>query len=270
MPLICSFPAYRVACQPVSQPPIEADLREIYHALCPLPHLAPVPREDDPLATSDQRDNEATYRQLLVRGILTILLPTEDLENPCLLALVEQIFSELIIGNVIANKAAQPWILYEGICIVARTLGERKAMLASETEPSGSIVHPPMRRSKWTMRGLFLSLIQIGIVFVSSIRLIATTLVMSSSLPSRAAATLEDDKSNVIAAHGKADGGPRGAAMEPKSKSPIMLFNIWTCAGNLIGMRSRMPWLAGFLSLLQYGAVCGPGRIAGLDGPVDR
>jgi splicing suppressor protein 51 len=38
----------------------------------------------------------------------------------------------------------------------------------------------------------------------------------------------------------------------------------------LLELSLRMPWLDGFLSLLQYGAVNGPGRIAGHDGPVDR
>ncbi|TQS32233.1 hypothetical protein Golomagni_07458, partial [Golovinomyces magnicellulatus] len=118
--------AYRASRQPMTQSPVEMNPREAYHAMCPLPQLSPVPRDDMPSTKEEQLKNEAEYRQLLVQAILAILLPTEDLENPCLTSLVEQIFSELIIGNNIANKASQPWLLYECICIAARVLGEKK------------------------------------------------------------------------------------------------------------------------------------------------
>ena len=261
--------AYRTANRVTTKPPVYADPRQVYHALNPLPHLSPAPRPDDPLTLSDQRENETLYRQLLVHGVLAILLPTEDLENPCLTALVGQIFSELIIGNVIANKASQPWLLYEAICIAARVIQEKKAQAVETIDPvpSSLDVNIPVKgRRGWSAQTVFLSIIQLGIMLVGTIRFIALTLVMTSSLPPR---SLKDDKETVID-RGKAESPTSASRPVLFTEAPIMAFRIWSCIGNLIEIKSRMPWLAGFLSLLQLGAVRGPGRIAGLDGPVDR
>ncbi|KAI5465593.1 PXA domain-containing protein [Mariannaea sp. PMI_226] len=265
--------AYRTAHHTLSRPPIDADPREVYHALCPLPHLAPVPHPDDPIATSDQRENETLYRQLLVQGVLAILLPTEDLENPCLTSLVEGIFSELIIGNVIANKASQPWLLYEAICISTRVLHEKrqngeKRQQSNKTSPQSSEIK--LKRSwssGWSIRGIFLGLIHLGMLLVGCIRLITTTLTMASSLPPRT--TPSDEKRDVIDQH-KLNTSPTESGPSRFVKAPILSFRIWTCLGNLAEIHLRMPWLDGFLSLLQLGVVHGPGRIAGLNGPVDR
>ncbi|KAF5975393.1 MSS51-like protein [Fusarium bulbicola] len=257
--------SYRISHSPIARQPVEVDPREAYHAMCPLPHLAPVPHPDCPDTISDQKENEALYRQLLVQGVLAILLPTEDLENPCLTSLVEQIFSELIIGNIIANKASQPWMLYEGICITARVLRQRKdqGVVVAETQndAGGPKVDAKGRRS-WSVRSMFLAVIQLGMLLVASLRFITTALVMASSLPARATPL---DEKEALLDHDKSP--PR--SFDPV-KAPILSCRVWTCLGNLFELSLRMPWLDGFLSLLQYGAVNGPGRIAGHDGPIDR
>ncbi|KAG5748031.1 hypothetical protein H9Q70_009310 [Fusarium xylarioides] len=257
--------SYHISHSPIARQPVEVDPREAYHAMCPLPHLAPVPHPDCPDTISDQKENEALYRQLLVQGVLAILLPTEDLENPCLTSLVEQIFSELIIGNVIANKASQPWMLYEGICIMARVLRQRKdqGVVVAETQngAGGPKVDVKGRRS-WSVRSMFLAVIQLGMLVVASLRFITTALVMASSLPARATPL---DEKEALLDHDKSP--PR--SFDPV-KAPILSCRVWTCLGNLFELSLRMPWLDGFLSLLQYGAVNGPGRIAGHDGPIDR
>ncbi|RKK72259.1 hypothetical protein BFJ69_g10291 [Fusarium oxysporum] len=257
--------SYRISHSPIARQPVEVDPREAYHAMCPLPHLAPVPHPDCPDTISDQKENEALYRQLLVQGVLAILLPTEDLENPCLTSLVEQIFSELIIGNVIANKASQPWMLYEGICITARVLrqGNDQGVVVAETQndSGGPKVDVKGRRS-WSVRSMFLAVIQLGMLVVASLRFITTALVMASSLPARATPL---DEKEALLDHDKSP--PRSSDLV---KAPILSCRVWTCLGNLFELSLRMPWLDGFLSLLQYGAVNGPGRIAGHDGPIDR
>ncbi|KAI7768682.1 hypothetical protein ACKAV7_004943 [Fusarium commune] len=257
--------SYRISHNPIARQPVEVDPREAYHAMCPLPHLAPVPHPDCPDTISDQKENEALYRQLLVQGVLAILLPTEDLENPCLTSLVEQIFSELIIGNVIANKASQPWMLYEGICITARVLRQRndQGVVVAETQndSGGPKVDVKGRRS-WSVRSMFLAVIQLGMLVVASLRFVTTALVMASSLPARATPL---DEKKALLDHDKSP--PRSC--DPV-KAPILSCRVWTCLGNLFELSLRMPWLDGFLSLLQYGAVNGPGRIAGHDGPIDR
>jgi hypothetical protein len=116
---LMSLVAYRTAHQPLNPPPFQTDPREIYHSICPFPALSPVPRAGSELVIQQQKENEAAYRQLLVQGVLAILLPTEDLENDCLTAIVGQVFSEMIIGGAIGGKASEPWLLWEGITKVA-------------------------------------------------------------------------------------------------------------------------------------------------------
>ncbi|PWI74837.1 PXA domain protein [Purpureocillium lilacinum] len=261
--------AYRVSHQPLVQPPLVVDPREAFHALWPLPFLSPVPHpEDAPGSTSEQLENEAVYRQLLVQAVLAVLLPTEDLENPCLTALVGQIFSELIIGNLIGNKTTQPWLLFECICILARVIEEKKDRTAQRIV-SGSHTHsaegPPKQRYNWSVQGLFLWIIQLVFIFITSIRLLAGAIAMSTSLPPRRViedpdrpernqATIEDQHHEAPAA----------------AKVPILEFSAWRCVGNLVEIHTRMPWLGGILSLMQLGATRGPGRVAGLNSTLDR
>ena len=252
----------------MAEDPVKINPQEVYHSLCPLPQLSPVPDPGDPDSISAQLENEEAYRQLLVESILTILLPTEDLENPCLTALVGQIFSELIIGNIIAKKVSQPWLLYESICIASRVLGEKK------TRATQRIVSTPRKREqenvtgqtkvKWSAQAIFLSIVHLAVLFFSSIRTLIATLAASSSLPprSKAAAVPSTNK-------------PKGQQQTDESDShgskvPVLAFKIWQCLGNIIELDLRMPWLSGFLSLVQYQAIYGPGKLARLNGSLDR
>ncbi|KAL7939030.1 PXA domain-containing protein [Trichoderma chlorosporum] len=262
--------ARRVASRSASQSMVDADPREVYHSISPLPFLSPVPRMDDSTAVETQRENEATYRQLLVQGVLAILLPTEDLENPCLTALVEQIFSELIIGNVIAGKASQPWLLYEAICIAAKSLGEQKdrtkARIVSGTDQSSDIGQDAVKSQKWTAQGVFVLIIHLGLLFFNTLRLMAGTLADSISLPPRTALHLDEEAAED--AHN--DKQPPSTDTNLGAKVPVLCFKLWACFANLIELQERKPWLSGFISLLQTAAINGPWRIAGLNGPLDR
>lgn len=260
----------------MSMPPIEVDPREVYHALCPLPSLSPIPRPEDPETVTKQKENEAMYRQLLVEGVLAILLPTEDLENGCLTSLVGQIFSELIIGNALANKLSQPWLIYECVIILTRVLDRRasepieegvaEAMQADSTVP---IVKPGRRG--WSVQGMFWSLVHWAFLAFATIRLLVTTLAMSSSLPPRTEeASIETPEVTDQMLESKTSNAPASSDEPQPVKAPIIVFKLWTCISDLIELDARMPWLSGMLSMLQLIAMKGPGRVAGLNGPMDR
>ncbi|KAF5498545.1 PXA domain protein 1 [Colletotrichum fructicola] len=187
-------------------------------------------------AAHDPQENEAIYRQLLVQGVLAVLLPTEDLENDCLTSLVGQIFSELIIGNVLANRLSQPWLIYECLIILTRVL-ERKS------EPIEEDVAEAVQ---------------------------AGTLAMSSSLPPRADVAY-DEKHELTGqlSDSKTPDALTGLDEAQPVKTPIFAFKLWTCISDLIELDARMPWLSGTLSMLQLGAMKGPGRVAALNGPMD-
>lgn len=243
----------------------------MYHSLCPLPLLSPVPNTEDPASVSLQLENEAAYRQLLVQAILAILLPTEDLENPCLTALVGQIFSELIIGNIIANKAAQPWLLYESICIAGRVLSEKKTRAAqrivSSSRQAAQVDVKGTAKIKWSAQAVFLSFVHLAVLIFSSIRTVITMLAASSSLPPRSRPSAGD----AAATDASEKRQQQPEERHPRAtKVPVLAFKFWQCVGNVIELDFRMPWLSGFLSLVQYQAIYGPGKVARLNGSIDR
>ena len=225
-----------------------------------------MPIPGDPLTTATQLKNEAAYRHLVVEAVLSVILPTEELENPCLTALVGQIFSELIIGNIIAGKAAQPWLLFEAICIAGRVLREKKRGNSDSMTSSDRQAHTSSP-AKWSVQKFFISILQLVFFLISSVRLAFGLISMSSSLPPRevAADTKRKTARGPSVLEDDAEGGSSAA-----SKVPVLSFNAWSCLGNVVELQARMPWLGGFLSLLQHGAVRGPGHVAKFDGFLDR
>ncbi|KAL9948060.1 hypothetical protein ACHAPW_006437 [Verticillium nonalfalfae] len=258
----------------VARPPTQANPRDIYHALCPLVPLSPVPKPEAPESAAKQQENETMYRQLLVQGVLAILLPTEDLENECLTALVGQILSELIIGNVLINKLAQPWMLWEIMIILVRVLGKREPEtttleegVAEALSPDAPIIEPESSTRAWSFQGIFWGVIQWLFMAFTAVQLVVLTLASSSSLPARSTPVL--DAKSSLAGSGSATKAAKANASKPV-KAPIVTFKLWSCISSLIELDSRTPWLSGALSMLQFGAVSGPAKLAGLDGPLDR
>ena len=275
-----SITASRAARSPVAQPPLQADPHEVYHSLCPLPALSPVPKASDPSSLVAQAENEAAYRQLLVRGVLAVLLPTEDLENECLTALVGQIFSELIIGNIIANRLSEPWLIWEGLIIASRVMQQRRDPATTPRRPASGGQGETGKEGKrgFSVHGLFWTFLQWCFLLTGFVRTLVTTLAISRSLPSRVGPArggrVGQDK----------EGSDRKRPVEPTepvlplethpqvtaAKVPVIAFRCWSALSNLVELNARMPWACGTLSMLQWFALAGPGRIAAVDGIIDR
>ncbi|KAH8894830.1 hypothetical protein GQ53DRAFT_642156 [Thozetella sp. PMI_491] len=262
--------ASRIASDAITQPPIQTNPHEVYHSLCPLPALSPVPKADDPSTTAKQAENEAAYRQLLVQGVLAVLLPTEDLENECLTAIVGQIFSELIIGNIVANRLSEPWLIWEGLTIASGVIRRRRA----ESSPGRSHQIPKGsgERRGLSLQRLFLSFLHWCFLVATGVRLLVTTVVTSSSLPPRTArrSVPHDDVTKHQAAEESLGAPQRIRTPSSPSMTPVVAFRCWSAVSNLLEVGVRMPWLCGTLSMLQWVAMTGPGRIANVDGVVDR
>jgi hypothetical protein len=200
-----------------------------------------------------------------------------------LTSLVGQIFSELIIGNLVANKISEPWLLLEMFIILARVADRRSTPDApgpsSFQTPGegdhgqGATVPLPARSRTWlSIQQVFWSFIQWGFLAVTSIRLFIATVILSRSLPPRTAPVSVpklDSTSHYDSE--KSYSPPPDAEAQPVSvKVPIVDFSLWHCVANLLEMDVRMPWLTAALSLLQWGAMKGPGRFAGYNGIIDR
>ncbi|KUI65058.1 PXA domain protein 1 [Cytospora mali] len=264
--------AYRASRKRIVRPPIEVDPREIYHSLCPLPYLSPIPKLEKPGTIAEQADNETAYRQLLVQGVLAVLLPTEDLENECLTSLVGQIFSEIIIGGVVAKKISEPWMIWTGLTTLADVVRRGKA----NTSGSRSTVNSAAGRGPkgFSIQGLFWSIVHYLFVSTAILRVLVSTLANCRTLPSRGQTT-PASKDDLIRHNDElqaANTSPPYSVELPEevTKTPIMAFGIWSTISKLLEMDRRMPWLCGSLSMAQWLAIAGPGRVAGYDGVIDR
>ncbi|KAK3399092.1 PXA domain-containing protein [Sordaria brevicollis] len=267
--------AYRAAHTPITQSPLETDAREIYHALCPLPALSPVPRSESPASIAEQADNEAAYRQLLVHAVLAVLLPTEDLQNDCLVALVGQIMSELIIGNILANKLSEPWFIWECFSIASNVITRRRSVENAPLPRRKSKVPVQARTSSsiQSIQALFWTLIQWIFLAISFVRMAITILITSNSLSPRLShgATAYEKVAAQRTTQLDLEKHAGSFDVEPdRSKTPVLAFRCWSAISNLIEMDGRMPWLSGTVSMLQWIMMRSPGRLGGVDGSIDR
>lgn len=237
-----------------------------------------MPSEADAATILEQRENEAHWRQLLVQGVLAVLLPTEDLENACLRALVGEIVSEMIIGGGVSNKVCEPWLLWEAVEKIAEVLqgdaaprGSPKATsrleqfgLLSAGPADNAQPRKPWSAGRWAigdLSSLFWTLCQYAFLAFTWLRVVVAALAASPSLPERSAVVSSPLESSRQSLHSVL------AADEP---SAVLSMSAWTCAAQLLELKARMPWLAGVVSLLHWGAVSGPARVGCTNGPLDR
>ena len=223
---------------------------------------------------------------MLVNGVLAVLLPTEDLENDSLVALVGQIFSELIVGRIVADRLSEPWLIWEGLIILSRVVRERTNAAAAGTAASaqfgqGETPAPAESRksflpfSFFSPQRLFWALVRWAFLAAAFVRLLIRTAASSRGFPSRMGERAS--KHQEQHATGRKMGGPalpQAAILLDTdiehAKVPVLAFRIFPVVSNLIEMDVRMPWLSGALSLLHWMAIAGPGRIADVDGILDR
>ena len=234
-----------------------------------------------------QVDNEAAYRQLLIQGVLAVLLPTEDLENDCLTALVGQIFSEMILGGGIGGKACEPWLLWEGITKIAEViqahLPKSKAQVRVERSNSDLGNSMPLdisggRTKHWeigqSIQKSFWLVVQYAFLAFNAVRFVIITLVTSSTLPSRIAPAMKVTGSAHSKDHMEPPEFPN--TNDPSKgqtlplKQPIVKMKIWSCVSSLLDLGARMPWLSATISMLQWGAINGPGEVGNTDRIIDK
>lgn len=276
--LTASLIAYRASQQRLHPPPFQHNQRAIYHLLWPSHALSPVPESEE--TVKQQMENEANYRQLLIQGALAVLLPTEDLENDCLTALVGQILSEMIVGGGIGGKACEPWLLWEGFTKIAELIQMQlpKSKAQTRLERSNSDLVAPISTSSlfgrlkaynigFNAQKTFWLVLQYGYTLFTAVRFLIITIATASSLPSRGAPFA---RVSILTTQFQ-----EGPDMLPKEqthplKQPILGMRIWSCVSTLLDLNLRMPWSSGMLSMLQWAALTGPGHVGNTNGILDR
>ncbi|KAK5627883.1 hypothetical protein RRF57_003598 [Xylaria bambusicola] len=274
--------AYRIATNPAATAPLQIELHQIYHSLCPLPALSPVPRVDDPASIQSQADNESAYRQLLVHGVLAVLLPTEDLENECLTSLVGQILSELVIGNLVAGKLSEPWLIWELLIMTTRLIHKRSDSNDSHNPNKtkfqdlyNTSTSANMNKRSWSLQKTFWSIVNGIFLAIGMIRLAFSIGALSWSLPPRPKISIIRGGQEMTrdTQRKQPQSIRRETAIEARMQSEriaIVNFHIWQCIGDIFEVEARMPWLRGTVSMMQWIALNVPGRVAAVDGTLDR
>ncbi|KAJ9481492.1 hypothetical protein VN97_g11986 [Penicillium thymicola] len=271
--------SYRLARQQSHLSGLPTSYRTIYHELNPHPGLSPVPDPGDPDTIAEQVGNEAVYRRLLAHGILAVLLPTEDLENSSLRALVVDVIADLILGNQISGRACEGWFIWENMGKLAAQVGRRQTQDDTKAAPDTQINRlekfgllstddelpdePPASFSATTWIWNLLQMIYLGYVVL---RFIATGLFRVASSPGPSSYNL--GVSPALPINQKRD------RMEPSegitSRRPVLDYRMYSMISQILGISWRMPWLSGLLALFQHLILAGPGRVGATDGIFDR
>ncbi len=271
-----------------------SDAGLVYHSVRPNEALAPPPVT--PSAILEQRENEVAWSQLLVSNILPLVLPPEDLQNPCLQVLVSEVFSQIIICNAICGRGSETWIIWEGLAKLINSLLRPNATLHPTPEGSG----PPtdklhqfgllssagIERDDHLQKSQHGRIDAIAQVLWSTVQFLALgwillrsivgALMHDSSIPARSLRLAEGKTSDRVpvtaedTVTARGDPSPKQPASGIDVKRPVVSMRIWSCVSTLTSLKQRMPWLFGSISLVQWSLLNGPVKLCGTDGALDR
>ncbi|OQE30440.1 hypothetical protein PENFLA_c003G05679 [Penicillium flavigenum] len=268
--------SYRLARQQSHLSGLPTSYRTLYHELNPHPGLSPIPDPGDPDTIAEQIENEAVYRRLLANGILAVLLPTEDLENSSLRALVVDVIADLILGNQISGRACEGWFIWENIGKLAAQVGRRHTQ--DDTKSPDSQINRlekfgllstddelPDRPSTFSGTAWIWNLLQGIYLGYVVLRFIAMGLFRVASNPGPSHGVGVSLASPI---NQKRDGMESSDVIT--SRRPVLDYRMYSMVSQILGISWRMPWLSGLLSLFQHLIVAGPGRVGATDGIFDR
>lgn len=232
-----------------------------YHALRPHPALAsatnPSTNSSDSSTVLYSEDNEATWRQLLISGILKNLLPTQDMTNPCLEIMVQEILSEMILGDAIDDKLCQGWFIWDMITntitktpdVVDKAKGT--SGVSRRLEAFGLVDERPKTsvRSPGAWSQTFL---------VAVMTLLDMLMIVFGFLQ------------KMVYAYQSSNNLPMRTAISGAEAIPFLEMTAWSLPCLLIDAESSMPWLTGIISLARHSLISGPGKLAGSNSRMDR
>lgn len=226
--------------------------------------------------------------------VLQLILPQEDLRNPCLHALVSEMFAEMIIHNGICGKACESWLIWEGItkliCFFRPNLItqpeagvplnrlEQFGLLSSAEFSAGQNGRSTGRSIFDKTTAAFWSLLYGLMLAWLLTRTFFAALSQTSSLEPRASHSSKSDATGeklLAEDYPNAYASPigtqeEGAYMGLQTSKPVIRMRAWTCISHFILLPQRMPWLSGVLSLLQRLLLFGPGQLCSMDSAMDR
>lgn len=273
--------AYRTAKQGSSLVCVPSPTRVIYHQLNPHPSLSPPPDGVDSSSSSErqveQQENERLYRHFLSQGVLAVLLPTEDLENVCLRTLVEDILSDLLLGNEVSGKMCEGWFIWTAVSRAIQlskrraletpkdagksndgnALGrlERFGLLSNDQTENILPKNRQSRMSAWMWKTLYTAYL-----FYLTLRFVIGGLFrVALSSPEAATETISPDQSNLTK-----------SPTQEASCRPVLDYRSFTLVSQWARFSQRMPWVTGSLALMQNLVLKGPGKVGATNSVIDR
>ena len=253
-----------------------------------------------------QAENDAAWRYLLAEGVVSVLLPSEDLQNGCLRTLLTETLADLVLGRFVGDVVSEPAFIWDGIAKAAeliagagadaggRTRGreeeeQRRVMSASGNLEKYGLLDPVRldedeQRSKGeaAVGGMLLAQVSryfwlglyITYVFYIIVRTVVVVLATSSSLPHRSRlkhGSKEDDGVHKCLGNVKRSDISNSVSTSINDRlCPIVEMRVWACLGRLLDVDRLMPWTGGLAALGQWMAVHGLGRVGRVDGLLDR
>lgn len=250
--------------------------------------LEPVPI--DTITSATQQDNETAFSLLLVNRLLPLLLPPEDLRNPCLEVLVSEVFSELIVRGGVCNKATEPWLIWDGVTKLLHAMRTDQAAKLAPTrpQPTDRLKESGLLPSKKAPRNvaqrgrsigrlddvsrMFWLTVQALMTVSLFLRALVFALVHAPKIPPRSSQPLPSTKtsSSTNKRRNTNTTRPSNPIKDQQVKRPIISMRLWSCTSQILSLNRRMPWLSGLLSLLQWMSLHGPGRICRTNSRLDR
>ena len=233
----------------------------------------------DPDTVSKQKENEATYRQLLAQGILAVLLPTEDLENVCLRTLVGDILADLLLGEIVSDKLCEGWFIWETVAKLVTELTTDDVDLEREqgigvsgltSKVQSRHGHDWSRKNQSRFSTWVWGLLQYCYLIFLSMRFVATGLYRAAftPLPSTTVRGSVSTSSRAFSPNPAKEIPPW--AEGSMARVPVIKYRLFGMVSQLVDVPRRMPWLGGSLALIQHLLLSGPGRLGETDGVIDR
>ncbi|EQL29341.1 hypothetical protein BDFG_08063 [Blastomyces dermatitidis ATCC 26199] len=274
--------AYRTARQSPHLNRSTSYLHTVYHTLNPHPALSPVPEVSDGVTIAEQQKRETAYRQLLAQGVLAVLLPTEDLENVYLRTLVGDILADMILGELVGDKASEGPFIWEILTRLITVIkqdghkdeeaehGQKSRLerfgLFVPREDSGRSDSSGANQSNLSMllwrilQYCYLTFMTIRFVLVGLFRVASPSLPVSSHrLPSTFSSTPANPTCE-----------PQPWSRNGSPRRPVLKYRMFGMVSQLLDVPGRMPWLGGVLALVQHAMVEGPGKFGDTGQIVDR
>lgn len=259
------------------------EMRLLYTTMRPHPALSPLPISSDPATLAQQHQHENVYRQLLAQGILTLLLPTDDLRNDCLRSMMTEVLGDIILGDFVSSKLCDAVFLFDMVRRIAESSSKTRkpwaidrqinVAKANRLEHFGLLAQESTTTRHIQFDDLLQTIVTIGLLAFAWLRHGLNFFIWTTGLPKRRsgpASNIEEHNKSHYLESGESQREALNSSTEFLRTSPVMEYQLWRLLGNLVDLASRMPWLVGVAALLKHQFLYGPGRTGSIDGYFDR